>query len=545
MSATSLPVAEPAEQQKVEPCTYVLVTSAYNEEERIGQTIESVLQQTVLPLRWVIVSDGSADGTDRIVQSYAEKYDFIRFLRIERAPGRSFGSKVRALQAGSKLLEGTNPSLIGNLDADVTMGPDYFESLIACFERHPSLGIAGGFVCEETDGEFRSRRSNRSYSVAHAAQLVRRECYDAIGGYAALEYGGEDWHAQISAQMRGWKTEAFPEFKIFHHRHTGEGGNLVRHKFRQGRMDYSLGSDVWFEILKCLERLPEKPLLLGSLSRLTGFFWSAIRRDSRPVSAEFVAFLRQDQRQRISTLMKGRGRTAADNERIDTPPERPDSMKKPSQTPLADPISLLGRLMSRVYTWWLRLTYPFAALGSDFWAHYSCDLSREAAPYLKIGTGVKIDRDVWLTVPMEPDDGQPTIILDDGCKIGRRCMISAKNRIHIGRDVIFGPSVLVTDHLHAFEDVSVPITFQGITAGGTIRIEEGCWIGFGAAVICSQGELVLGKNSVVGANSVVTRSVPAYSVVVGNPARVVKQFDPVREKWVLGATGRSASHRER
>lgn len=115
-------------------------------------------------------------------------------------------------------------------------------------------------------------------------------------------------------------------------------------------------------------------------------------------------------------------------------------------------------------------------------------------------------------------------------------MISAKNRIHIARDVVFGPSVLVTDHLHAFEDVTVPIAYQGITEGGTIRIEEGCWIGFGAAVICSQGELTIGRNSVIGANSVVTRSIPPYSVVVGNPAKVVKQFDPEKGVWVLGSS---------
>jgi len=546
MSATSLTVTESSDQQKLEPCTYVLVTSAYNEEERIGHTIESVLRQTVLPLRWVIVSDGSSDSTDKIVRSYAEQHDFIRFLRIERAPGRSFGSKVRALQAGSKLLEGTNPSLIGNLDADVTVGPDYFESLIVCFEQRPSLGIAGGFVCEETDGEFRSRRSNRSYSVAHAAQLVRRECYDAIGGYAVLEYGGEDWHAQISAQMRGWETQAFPEFKIFHHRRTGEGDNLLRHKFRQGRMDYSLGSGALFETLKCAERLPEKPFLLGSLARLAGFFWSAIRRDGRPVSAEFVSFLRQDQRQRIAALIKGSAiDPAAKNQPPGQPPHQENCMKKRNRNLGDDPLSLLGRLISRLYTWYVQWTFPFVSIGSDFWAHYSCDLSRMVAAYMKVGRGVKIDQDVWLSVPIVPETDDPIIVLDDGCKIGRRCMISAKNRVYIGKDVIFGPSVLVTDHLHAFADVTVPITFQGITEGGTVRIEEGCWIGFGAAVICSQGELILGKNSVVGANSVVTRSVPAFSVVVGNPARVVKQYDPVREKWVLGATGRSGSHRER
>ena len=215
-------------------------------------------------------------------------------------------------------------------------------------------------------------------------------------------------------------------------------------------------------------------------------------------------------------------------------------MKSLGQTSLGDPISLIARIISRLYTLWLLWTFPFASVGDDFWAHYSCDLRRPMVSHMKFGRSVWLDRDVWLNIPVTPDSDEPIILLDDGCKIGRRCMVSAKNRVHIGRDVIFGPSVLVTDHLHAFENVTVPITFQGITDGGTIRIEEGCWIGSGAAVVCSRGELVVGRNSVVGANSVVTRNVPPYSVVVGNPARVVKQFDPEKGVWVLGSVGSTA-----
>jgi glycosyltransferase involved in cell wall biosynthesis len=270
-----------------------------------------VLAQTRLPERWVIVSDGSVDRTDEIVQSYAAANDWVRFLRMVRAPGRSFGSKVRALQAGGQLLEGVSSDFVGNLDADVSLEPFYFEKLMARFHERPTLGIAGGFVCEDTAGEFQSRRSNRTYSVAHAAQLVRRECYESIGGYAVLEYGGEDWHAQTSARMKGWEAEAFPELKIFHHRHTGEGDNLLRHKFRQGRMDYSFGSDPLFEMLKCAERIPEKPFLFGSMARFAGFVWSGVRGDQRPVSREFIDFMRGEQRTKLRSMFSiGSQRTA-------------------------------------------------------------------------------------------------------------------------------------------------------------------------------------------------------------------------------------------
>ena len=278
---------------------YVLMTAAYNEEAHIERTITSVLSQSVLPERWVIASDGSSDGTDSIVQKYAQRHDFIRFLRVTRDPGHSFRSKVLALHQAIPLLAGAAYGFIGNLDGDVSVEPSYFEDLLASFAGDTELGIASGFVCEESDGQFRSRTSNRTESVPHAAQLVRRECYDAIGGYAALKYGGEDWYAQTSARMKGWRAESFPQLPIRHHRHTGEGSNLLRHRFRLGRLDYSFGSHPVFEIVKCLIRLPERPILIGGLARLLGFAYSYIAGEARPVPDEFVAFLRREQKDRM------------------------------------------------------------------------------------------------------------------------------------------------------------------------------------------------------------------------------------------------------
>lgn len=290
---------------------FVLMTAAHDEEENIAKTIESLLAQTRLPERWVIASDASSDRTDEIIQRYAGQHEFIRFYKVTRAPGRSFGSKVSALQQASKLLQGVSYDFIGNLDADITLDPEYFEKLFERFESNSSLGIAGGFVCERIGGEFQSRRSNRTYSVAHAAQLVRRKCYEQFGGYAVLEYGGEDWHAQTSARMNGWEAEAFPDLRVYHHRRTGEADNMVRHKFRQGRMDYSFGSDPVFEALKCVERIPERPLLIGGLARLAGFSWAWTRRDRRPVSAAFVSYLRSEQRAKMKAIFSKQGTSAS------------------------------------------------------------------------------------------------------------------------------------------------------------------------------------------------------------------------------------------
>jgi acetyltransferase-like isoleucine patch superfamily enzyme len=209
-------------------------------------------------------------------------------------------------------------------------------------------------------------------------------------------------------------------------------------------------------------------------------------------------------------------------------------MSKSGHGAFEDPRSFIRRIVTWLHSKWLVWTYPFFSVGRNFRAHISLDLCRSIAPYIKIGDGVWLDRDVWLNIPFIPNSGDPVILLEDGCAIGRRCMISAQNRIHVGRNAIFGPSVLLMDHNHEFENTTIPISDQGTTAGGAIRIEEGCWLGYGAVILCSKGELVIGKNSVIGANAVVTRSIPPFSIVSGNPGRVVRHYDASKGMWVLG-----------
>ncbi|MHB8590007.1 MAG: acyltransferase [Candidatus Dormibacteraceae bacterium] len=117
-----------------------------------------------------------------------------------------------------------------------------------------------------------------------------------------------------------------------------------------------------------------------------------------------------------------------------------------------------------------------------------------------------------------------------GTGMGGYCTVSAVNRVHIHESVLFGPRVWVTDHNHVYSDISRPIIAQGWTSGGGVDIEEGCWIAAGAVIIGSK-PLRIGRGSVVGANSVVTSDVPAYSVVGGNPARILRRYDPATATW--------------
>jgi acetyltransferase-like isoleucine patch superfamily enzyme len=196
-----------------------------------------------------------------------------------------------------------------------------------------------------------------------------------------------------------------------------------------------------------------------------------------------------------------------------------------SHTHFEDPLGLLPWGLSKLYALWLRSTYPFAHLGHDLSVHYTFMANRAMAPRMQLGNSVTIGKDVWLNIIPEATE-EINIIIDDNCSLGPRSWISARNHIHLEQDVKVGPSVLIMDHGHTYVNPNVPIRTQPPTAGGRIRIERGCRIGQGSAIVCSGRELVLGQNCVVAPNAVVLRSHPPFSVISGNPSRVIEQLDP-------------------
>jgi acetyltransferase-like isoleucine patch superfamily enzyme len=211
-------------------------------------------------------------------------------------------------------------------------------------------------------------------------------------------------------------------------------------------------------------------------------------------------------------------------------PHRRDS------APAEDPLRKLRNVVIKLYSKWVSKTYPFACQGPNLSIHYGSDVSRSHAHRINLGASVVVHKDVTLRVqvPLE-NQGDAVLVIGDGCVFEPRAIISAKNYIELGRDVVLGPAVLIQDHSHAYKDVTLTIRQQGATEGGKIRIGEGCWIGDGSVIHCDQGELTLGPNCLVAPNSLVNRSFPAYSLIAGNPAHVVKQFDPVKGVWVLGS----------
>jgi poly-beta-1,6-N-acetyl-D-glucosamine synthase len=297
--AVSLPeTTEPDE-------TYVLITAAHNEEAFIEATIQSVLSQTIRPLKWVIVSDASTDRTNEILAKYSGEYAFIELVCIDGEHRHDFGAKARAVITGSNRLINLKYAFIGILDADITVEPAYFDQLLGQFRKNPKLGLAGGFILERKEGVFISRQFNRPWSVAGATQFFRRKCFEEIGGIPPLKYGGEDWCAEVNSRMKGWTVQAIPDLKVFHHRATGTATNLLGARFQQGRMAHSLGCLPIFEAAKCIGRATERPYLIGGMARFAGFLWASFSREGRFVSREFVRFMRTEQMHRLLSALHG------------------------------------------------------------------------------------------------------------------------------------------------------------------------------------------------------------------------------------------------
>ncbi len=231
-------------------------------------------------------------------------YPFISLLSLKEPHTRDFGAQVLAIRAGCAEVAKATYSYIGNLDADVSFGPMYFAELLDRFASDPQLGLAGGFIYEKNRRDFRSRKGNRVHSVPHAVQLFRRECFEAIGGYVPLRYGGPDWHAELLSRMNGWHVRSFPELHVCHHRRTGSAEGWFRGAVRQGHMDYSFGSLPLFEVLKCVARFSRWPVCIAPLIRLLAFAWSCSSFEPRQVSQKTVEFLRKEQKLRLRSLLK-------------------------------------------------------------------------------------------------------------------------------------------------------------------------------------------------------------------------------------------------
>src|SRR5437763_13669522 len=258
-----------------------------------------MVAQPLLRERWVIVDVGSTDRTAEIVERYAKDQSWIQLVRRPQRLDRNFAGKAHAFNAGFERIRSLPFDVIGNLDADISFERDYFAFLVDKFSEFPRLGVAGTPMQEARYHAVKDSFYNEN-DVFGACQLFRRACFEEVGGYRPIQWGGIDWVAVRTARLKGWQTKSFDEKFFYHHRRMGATqSNTWKARFDYGRKDYLLGNHPLWQIFRISFQMMKRPYVLGGLALLSGYFYSLASRMERPIEAELLKFDRKEQLSRL------------------------------------------------------------------------------------------------------------------------------------------------------------------------------------------------------------------------------------------------------
>lgn len=258
---------------------YVIISSVRNEENYIERTLNAIINQTILPERWIIVNDGSTDNTSNIIASYQSKIPWITKVdladRGHYLPGEGI---VKAFYEGFELAKDLKWDFIIKLDCDLSFTPLYIENLLQEFDNNPKLGIAsGGIYNVKSDDKLVQEKGKEDHPWG-AAIMFRKECFKQIGGLQATL--GWELASILNAQLRGWDTKCFFHLMLLHYRLTGNRHlGFTKGRFRHGRNLYKFGYPFYYTLLKGIYRLFEEPYLIGSIGIISGHIYALIKRE--------------------------------------------------------------------------------------------------------------------------------------------------------------------------------------------------------------------------------------------------------------------------
>lgn len=292
---------------------YCIISPARNEEEYLRKTLDSVLGQSVLPRRWIIIDDGSTDSTPQILAEYARKHPLIEvYSRVDRGRRALGGGVVEVFNQGLAYLADDPAPFVCKLDVDLILPPRYFELLLDETARDERLGSVSGKpyfpVGEFGSGALKSERIGDDVS-AGMTKFYRRTFLDDIGGLVTgLLWDGIDCYR---GRMLGWRSKSIdtPDLRFIHLRPMGSSDRgIFTGRRRLGEGYWFLGAAPMFVLASAAYRMGHKPRFLGSLATVQGYVTACLNRTARYEDGEFRIYLRRYHR---AMLTRGRQRTIA------------------------------------------------------------------------------------------------------------------------------------------------------------------------------------------------------------------------------------------
>jgi glycosyltransferase involved in cell wall biosynthesis len=294
---------------------YALISPCRDEADYCRRTLESVTSQTIPPSLWVIVDDGSTDGTPKILEEYTERFDYIRVVRREDRGRRSVGPGViDAFYAGYATINPDEYNYVCKLDLDLDIPPRYFETMIRRMEADPRIGTCSGkaYFRDEKD-QLISEACGDEMSVG-MIKFYRTSCFRQIGGFVReVMWDGIDCHR---CRMLGWIAVSWdePDIRFVHLRAMGSSHNgILTGRARHGFGQYFMGTGLAYMAVSAVFRMTRPPLVIGGMAMWWGYVRAWAQGRPRYDDQQFRSFLRRYQ---WDCLLRGKARaTQALNER--------------------------------------------------------------------------------------------------------------------------------------------------------------------------------------------------------------------------------------
>jgi glycosyltransferase involved in cell wall biosynthesis len=277
---------------------YVVVTPVRDESEHLPVTIAAMEAQVLRPAEWVVVDDGSTDGTGEIAEAAAARLPWMHVVHRSDRGHRAAGSGVmEAVSDGLRALRTDDWEFVVKLDGDLSFGPDYFARCFTRFALDPRLGIGGGVIHSvRADGSTEEERHPR-FHVRGATKIYRRACWEAIGGL--VPDTGWDTIDEVTANYRGWRTATFPELVLVQQRFTGDAAGQWRNWVKNGRANRLAGYHPLFLAARAGSRLTKRHPFRSSAGLLWGYAQSAVRREPLPIDDDVKRYVRREQMRRL------------------------------------------------------------------------------------------------------------------------------------------------------------------------------------------------------------------------------------------------------